>query len=277
MVSKKERAVLLKLQSYFGVGKIYDRKTDSIYRVTVLKELINVISSHFCNYPLLTKKSVTFKLWKSALDLFEKKAHLTDKGFLKILSIYSTIGRGISENIKRHFPNLKPTKLPEYLLVVNSKKINNWWLSGYLTNYCSFEATILAGRWKNEFYNKLRYRFSISRDISEIEIMKVIADYFNTEIFVRSDDKRVDITINRLEIALKLIPFFDNYPLQSTKNEQYLIWKDFIILANSHISIGSGPSYSLPIGWEKRKPFNDNDMKLFFELSDKLNKLKDND
>lgn len=38
--------------------------------------------------------------------------------------------------------------------------------------------------------------------------MKVIADYFNTEIFVRSDDKRVDITINRLEIALKLIPFF---------------------------------------------------------------------
>jgi hypothetical protein len=62
LVSKKERAVLLKLQSYFGVGKIYDRKTDSIYRVTVLKELINVISSHFCNYPLLTKKSVTFKL-----------------------------------------------------------------------------------------------------------------------------------------------------------------------------------------------------------------------
>lgn len=148
MVSKKERAVLLKLQSYFGVGKIYDRKPDSIYRVTVLKELINVISSHFCNYPLLTKNSVTFKLWKSALNLFEKKAHLTDKGFLKILSIYSTIGRGISENIKRQFPNLKPTKLPEYLLVVNSKKINNWWLYGYLTNYCSFEATILAGRWK---------------------------------------------------------------------------------------------------------------------------------
>jgi hypothetical protein len=33
---------------------------------------------------------------------------------MELLSIYASIGRGSSEKIKLHFPNLVPVALPEY-------------------------------------------------------------------------------------------------------------------------------------------------------------------
>jgi hypothetical protein len=54
----KDLALLKRIQSYFcGIGEINKcGKNAYQYRVTSLKELVNVIIPHFINYPLITQK-----------------------------------------------------------------------------------------------------------------------------------------------------------------------------------------------------------------------------
>jgi hypothetical protein len=55
-----------------------------------------VIISHFYLYPLMSKKSVTYKLFKLAFNLFINKEHLTMKGLEKIVAIQNSMNCGIS-------------------------------------------------------------------------------------------------------------------------------------------------------------------------------------
>lgn len=257
--------------TFFKAGKIFEnpKRNTAVYRVTVLTELLNVVIPHFIDYPLLTKKNAVFEVWREAILLFEKKEHLTEVGFNKILSIYAAIGRGISNTVKEHFPLIKAIALPDQSSTLhsnkealNSKNLNSWWLCGYLTLYCNFEAYVTAAGWKNNIYSKLRYRLDISRDISDLNIMIVIADYFNTEIIYRSNGKRLDINIANLEGVLGVVRFFNKYPLQSSKHDQFLIWRDFVLLANSKTRLGA-----------KNAPIEQT-INLFLELSEKFNKVK---
>jgi hypothetical protein len=92
--------------------------------------------------------------------------------------------------------------------------------------------------------------------------MIVIADYFNTEIIYRSNGKRLDINIANLEGVLGVVRFFNKYPLQSSKHDQFLIWRDFVLLANSKTRLGA-----------KNAPIEQT-INLFLELSEKFNKVK---
>lgn len=109
---------------FFKVGKIFEnsKRNTAIYRVTALTELLNVIIPHFIDFPLLTKKNTIFEVWKVAILLFEKKEHLTEVGFNKILSIYAAIGKGISNTVKAHFPLIKAITLPDQNLTLRSNK-----------------------------------------------------------------------------------------------------------------------------------------------------------
>lgn len=80
-------------------------------------------------------------------------------------------------------------------------------------------------------YHKLKNAFSFSRDISELNIMILIAEYLEAKTFVRADDSRVDVNIASLDACENLIHFFNRYPLQSSKHQEYLIWRDFVIKA----------------------------------------------
>jgi LAGLIDADG endonuclease len=148
LASIKHLAVLERIQAFFGVGKIYIVGSNATYRVTKLSELVNRIIPHFIAYPLLTRKVVTFTVWALAISLFEQGAHKTTNGFMQILSIYAAIGRGASETVLAHFPNLASYTLPAYNLAVTSLTLNGWWLSGYCTLYCDFSCYVTAGLWK---------------------------------------------------------------------------------------------------------------------------------
>jgi hypothetical protein len=61
---KKDLALLKLIKKFFGVGNITSLTEDGVQlRVTDLKEL-EVIISHFYKYPLMTKKSADFLLFK---------------------------------------------------------------------------------------------------------------------------------------------------------------------------------------------------------------------
>lgn len=110
---KKDRMLLEAIKRTFGMGKIYKKGQDTLdYRVGSLKNL-KLIINHFDKYPLLTKKSADYLLFKQSVDLIEKKEHLTNIGLMKLLGIKASLNGGLSEKFKELFPNVIPVSRPE--------------------------------------------------------------------------------------------------------------------------------------------------------------------
>jgi hypothetical protein len=89
------------IKSYFGVGKIStNHRTESIiYKVISTKDLA-VIIAHFDKYPLVTQKHADYLLFKSIVDLMNRKEHLTQDGLTKIVSRRASINNGLSPELK---------------------------------------------------------------------------------------------------------------------------------------------------------------------------------
>jgi hypothetical protein len=79
-------------------------------RVENINEL-QVIVNHFDNYPLVTVKKSDYTLFKECFNIIVNKKHLTDEELLKIIQIKSSLNRGLSENLKKHFKINKNEKL----------------------------------------------------------------------------------------------------------------------------------------------------------------------
>jgi hypothetical protein len=110
----KDLALLNRIQSFFGVGKISIRKSDGSvhYNVASLKDLINVIIPHFNKYPLITQKQADFLLFKSIIDLINNKEHLTPEGIQKIVTILASMNKGLTKELKTAFPEARPVTRP---------------------------------------------------------------------------------------------------------------------------------------------------------------------
>lgn len=77
----KDEALLEKIKSFLGVGKVYTSKINATYEVNSLKD-IEVIINHFNKYPLITNKRSDFILFKSAINLLNKKENLVYEGLI---------------------------------------------------------------------------------------------------------------------------------------------------------------------------------------------------
>jgi hypothetical protein len=75
---KKDYDLLMRIKAFFALGNIIkDRKTNMIYFVVnSLADLTKVIIPHFLEYPLLTQKGADFLLFKSVIDMINRKQHL---------------------------------------------------------------------------------------------------------------------------------------------------------------------------------------------------------
>jgi hypothetical protein len=62
---------------------------------------------------LITQKWSDFELFKKAVDLVERKEHLTPEGLEKILSIKAVLNNGLSEDLSAAFPKIVPYIRPE--------------------------------------------------------------------------------------------------------------------------------------------------------------------
>jgi hypothetical protein len=96
------RDLLEQIKNFFGVGNIYISGTQASYEVNSLEDL-DVIIAHFENYPLITKKNLTFKL---AISLLKRKQHLSYKGLINIFNLKAYMNLGISDKLKESFPSI---------------------------------------------------------------------------------------------------------------------------------------------------------------------------
>lgn len=82
------------------------------YRVTSLKDLIDVIIPHFTNYPLMSQKRADFELFKQAVYLLKDKKHFTSEGLQELINIKASLNLGLSDKLKAVFPNIIPVPRP---------------------------------------------------------------------------------------------------------------------------------------------------------------------
>ena len=92
----KDLHLLEKIQAYFGVGLITKRDKYIHLEVKSFKYISEIIIPHFDKYPLISKKYADFILFKLAVELLLRKEHLTKEGIIKIVSIRSTLNRGLT-------------------------------------------------------------------------------------------------------------------------------------------------------------------------------------
>jgi hypothetical protein len=125
----REKRLLGILKATLEVGTINKQgKRDMLcYRVRSVKDLA-VIIAHFDKYPLITQKRADYLLFKRAVELINRKEHLTIEGLHKIVAIKASINNGLPASLKEAFPNIIPVERP----FVDQEIKDPHWLAGFV-------------------------------------------------------------------------------------------------------------------------------------------------
>ena len=118
------------IKEYFGVGKfqIIKNKDHAVYVVNSIKDICNVIISHFDKYSLLTVKRLNFLLFKEILFLIRDKKHLTENGLQRIISIRALMNKKTS--ITSYTYPLIAIDVP-VLPLLKTTDVTPEWLAGF--------------------------------------------------------------------------------------------------------------------------------------------------
>nr|YP_009630859.1 hypothetical protein HM01MITGene33 [Hypsizygus marmoreus]QBZ73692.1 hypothetical protein HM01MITGene33 [Hypsizygus marmoreus]QCI56449.1 hypothetical protein [Hypsizygus marmoreus] len=232
------------------VGKIRKNgKNMCQYVVESFKDL-QVIVDHFDKYTLITAKVSDYLIFKQCFEMIKQGEHLTEKGVLKIVSFKSSLNWGLSDNLKKAFPNVKPVNRPEYLF----KGITEpFWVAGFTSGEGSFNLIIRAPETKKS--SSVSLRFSLNLHIREKEVIKGLATFFKlyeTKVYLVSDkttyvkysnifilEKSVGLQISKIsDIVNTIIPFFEKYHLVGIKSFDFADFKKvaYMVKNKEHLS-----------------------------------------
>jgi hypothetical protein len=113
---EKDRPLILAIQNYFGgIGYVSKpNKASTVeFRVSTLKDLVNIILPHFDKYPLISKKGIDYLLFKQIVLLMLNEGHHTLEGIKKIVNIRASLNTGLSDALKEAFPNWKAVSIKD--------------------------------------------------------------------------------------------------------------------------------------------------------------------
>lgn len=210
----KDLALLYQIQSYFGIGLIRTHKDGYIYySVKSAKDLISIIIPHFDKYPLMTQKRSDFELFKLALELINKKQHLTIEGLEKLVAIKGAMNLGLPKELKVSFPGTSLVERPKVLPMV---KLDPDWLVGFIEAEGCFLVEVSASKTHKLSY-QVKFNFSISQHTKDALLMESLIKFLDCgHIASRSADRKIAeyrvVSLN--DITGKIIPFLQKYPLQ---------------------------------------------------------------
>ena len=232
---EKDKEILSNIQSFFGLGAIYHRpdRKNSVYRVSNVNHIKNVIIPHFTEYPLISKKSRDFLLWSKVIEIILNKEHLTEEGFLKILSYYASINKGVSKKVKKYYPDIISVGKPGISLPEN---LNTQWVSGFVAGDGGFSIYIRPAK-DYVLSEKVSCRFHIAQHVKDLELMKLFIKFFGCgSVGVRSNaaTPRCDFYVQDSTLLLEnILPHFDAYPLLNLKQEDYICFKESMAIIKS--------------------------------------------
>lgn len=223
----KDREILENMQTYFGTGRINKDKNNAVaYVVTSIKD-INKILQHFYNYPLITQKKADYILFKQIVELIQRKEHLTIEGLKKILAIRASLNLGLSDKLKEAFPEIVAVKRP---LIENKIIPDPFWFAGFASGESNFNVQISKS--KNKLGEGVVACFSVSQHSRDISLIKSFVQYLGCGGSYQNSKREnwVFMVTRYKDLAEKILPFFDKYPIQGIKYQDYLDFKKVVLL-----------------------------------------------
>ena len=238
---KKDVDLLYRIQFCLGgVGTISVRNNSDVVDFVVgsVVDLVNIVIPFFSKYPLITRKRADFILFNKAVELINKKEHLTLEGLQKIVNLKASMNKGLTDGLEKAFPNTKPILRP--VIERSFCIINPWWLTGFIEGEGSFSIGIRKSTSHNTGY-QVSLIFHISQHLKDVELMKDLIKYFQAGglIFRKEHPLVVYQVIKFSEIEEKVIPFLNKYPLQGVKRLVFEDWKKAaaIVKTKGHLTL----------------------------------------
>jgi hypothetical protein len=237
----KDLPLLEKIQSFFGVGKISIGNNNAVfYYVSSVQELTNVIIPHFENYPLFTQKKADFILFKLALDIInnkQPKKPLTLEYLNKLIAIKGSLNWGLSDVLKKAFPDIAPVLRPEVEL---PEFISPQWLAGFIDGEgCFYILTSNSKLYKTG--TSVQLQFSITQHSRDKNLMIRLKDFLNCG-FIKEGKKQPVVSFNVTKLSdIKniIIPFLDKNSLQGIKYKDFDDFKKVVEImeTKSHLTL----------------------------------------
>jgi len=220
--------ILKRIQEYFKVGTIYKNGESSLsYEVKSLEDLINIIIPHFEKYGLITQKRIDFEIFKQIIYIRANNKILSKENLDEILKLKANLNKGFTEKLTESFPYIISESKP---IFTNQIIPHPQWLTGFIDGESCFIINVQKSPKGNNC--SIGLHFYITQDIRDIELMKVIINYLNCGYLVPKSTKSViDLKVGKFEDnLLKIIPFLQEYPLQSIKQKDFQDWVKASIL-----------------------------------------------
>jgi hypothetical protein len=223
----RDQRLIEQLQSFFGVGKVFLSKNAVAYKVSSLKEIEEVIIPHFNKYPLITQKQADFELFKVVIGLMKQKNHLTLEGLQEIINNKASMNLGLSDELITNFKVINAVSRP----VVKFTEIPDpHWVAGFT----EAEGCFLVNTSKSLIYQlgmQSWLKFQITQHSRDAKLMESLKEYLGCGLYYPDKSGKIgDFVVVRLSDHVeKIIPFFDNYPLQGCKLQDF---EDFKKVAN---------------------------------------------
>ena len=237
-LDSKDLILLKRIQEFFGVGVVSVRNNGmAMYSVQSFSDITHVIIPHFNNYPLLTQKKADFILFSNAVQLLNEKVQSTSEGLQQIINIRASMNKGLSELLKKSFPNTVPVTRP----LINIESINHPnWLVGFVDGEGCFYVKIKKNSCLIPPLTKLGSQvslvFSLTQHSRDEILFNMILKYLGCGVIEKATTRpnEVKYVIYKFgDICNILITLFLKYPLQGVKS---LNFSDFCKVANLMIN-----------------------------------------
>lgn len=229
-MNSKDLALLVLVQQFFnGIGSFsHNTNTNTVnYTITKLSDFVNIIIPHFNNYPLISAKSIDFKLWAQCIEMMKNKQHLTDSGLNAILSLKSILNWGLNEKIKAQFPNVKSLDRPTF--EVSNLPLDPYWVSGFSEGDSSFYIQIF-----NE--SRVTVVYNIELHDREVPLLYKLKEFFggvgNVNVYSARSIARYYVT-GASDLVKYILPHFERFQLAGSKLPNFIIWSKILRLVES--------------------------------------------
>lgn len=221
-----------------AVGNIRNRSRngEAIFSVNSIEELTQIIIPHFDKYPLLTKKREDYLLFKQAVAIIKNKQHLTLEGLTQIISIRSSMNKGLSETLSVNFPDIIPAIRP---CVEPMSIINPNWLAGFTEAEGCFYISINKAKTTTGYAVQLK--FQLTQHSRDKQLMENIATYLGCGRYeARSKNiKAGNLVVSKIsDLTEKIIPFYDKYSIMGCKSQDFSDFKRVseLVLKKAHLT-----------------------------------------
>ena len=199
-----------------------------VYKVSSIKDILNVIIPHFYKFPLVTQKRADFEIFKQIIIILSK-GPLLPENLTEVINLKAVLNKGLSAALKLAFPEKFPFNRPE----IPFKGIPDpFWVCGFSEGEGSFVVSLSENsRYKTGITFWLGFILTQhSRDQALLEGLKSFFGSSVGNVFLRKDKLAVDYKVTRVEdLTEKIIPFFKQYRFIGSKS---ISFKRFYLAAH---------------------------------------------